>query len=86
MYSLILMDNIAWSGGIYASPSLAGSRPGALIAGCWAALMKMGNRGYEESAKKIVAAAQTIRKGCVSFYEYRHGMTLIFFDDFSISC
>lgn len=25
-----------WTGGLYASPTLAGSRPGALIAGCWA--------------------------------------------------
>ena len=31
-----------WSGGIYATPAVAGSRPGALIAGTWAAMMYMG--------------------------------------------
>ncbi|KAK7204296.1 sphingosine-1-phosphate lyase [Myxozyma melibiosi] len=50
-----------WSGGVYASPTLAGSRPGALIAGCWATLMKMGDDGYYSSAKSIVEAARLIR-------------------------
>ncbi|KAI9255153.1 pyridoxal phosphate-dependent transferase [Phascolomyces articulosus] len=49
-----------WTGGIYASPSIAGSRPGALIAGCWAALIKMGQDGYLESCKSIVGARQVI--------------------------
>ncbi|KAI7878282.1 sphingosine-1-phosphate lyase [Lichtheimia hyalospora FSU 10163] len=49
-----------WTGGIYASPSVAGSRPGALIAGCWTALMRIGEEGYLDSCKKIVGARQTI--------------------------
>ncbi|KAI8144329.1 sphingosine-1-phosphate lyase [Fennellomyces sp. T-0311] len=49
-----------WTGGIYASPSIAGSRPGALIAGCWAALVKMGEDGYIDSCKQIVGARQLI--------------------------
>ncbi|KAI8365363.1 sphingosine-1-phosphate lyase [Radiomyces spectabilis] len=52
-----------WTGGIYASPSVAGSRPGALIAGCWAALMKMGEDGYLDSCKKIVGARSKIEAG-----------------------
>lgn len=52
-----------WSGGIYASPSMAGSRPGALIAGCWAALMKIGQNGYADAARQLIVAAQTVRKG-----------------------
>ena len=28
-----------WPGGVYASPSMAGSRPGSLIAGTWASMM-----------------------------------------------
>lgn len=47
-----------WSGGVYGSPSIAGSRPGALIAGCWASLMNMGESGYIESCNKIVGAAK----------------------------
>lgn len=47
-----------WSGGVYASPSIAGSRPGALIAGCWSSLMAMGESGYVDSCHQIVGAAK----------------------------
>jgi sphinganine-1-phosphate aldolase len=47
-----------WSGGVYASPSVAGSRPGALIAGCWASLMSVGENGYIKSCLDIVNAAK----------------------------
>ena len=49
-----------WSGGVYASPSIAGSRPGALIAGCWASLVKQGENGYVEACHKIVGATKKI--------------------------
>ena len=49
-----------WSGGVYGSPSMAGSRPGALIAGCWASLMAVGESGYIDSCHKIVGARITI--------------------------
>ncbi|KAF2497786.1 sphingosine-1-phosphate lyase-like protein [Lophium mytilinum] len=49
-----------WSGGVYASPSIAGSRPGALIAGCWASLVQQGESGYVDSCHKIVGAAKKI--------------------------
>lgn len=49
-----------WPGGIYASPTIAGSRPGALIAGCWTALMYMGEQGYVDSTKQIVTTARKI--------------------------
>lgn len=45
-----------WSGGVYASPGIAGSRPGALIAGCWTSMMKVGEAGYVDACVKIVAA------------------------------
>jgi len=47
-----------WSGGVYASPSVAGSRPGALIAGCWASLVNVGESGYIKSCLDIVGAAK----------------------------
>ncbi|KMU77323.1 sphingosine-1-phosphate lyase 1 [Coccidioides immitis RMSCC 3703] len=47
-----------WSGGVYASPSIAGSRPGALIAGCWSSLMAIGESGYKDSCHQIVSAAK----------------------------
>lgn len=49
-----------WSGGVYASPSIAGSRPGALIAGCWASLMSVGETGYIKSCSEIVGATKKI--------------------------
>lgn len=51
-----------WSGGVYASPNMAGSRPGALIAGCWASLMSLGESGYIDTCVKIVGAAKRIEE------------------------
>ena len=34
-----------WSGGLYVSPTIAGSRPGDLIAGAWASFMSLGLEG-----------------------------------------
>jgi sphinganine-1-phosphate aldolase len=34
-----------WTGGIYATATVAGSRPGALIAGCWAVMAHIGDDG-----------------------------------------
>lgn len=51
-----------WVGGVYASPTLAGSRPGALIAGAWAAMMSIGHDGYVQSCREIVGAAQSIER------------------------
>jgi sphinganine-1-phosphate aldolase len=50
----------SWSGGVYASPGIAGSRPGALIAGCWASLMTVGEAGYMASCVEIVGAAKKL--------------------------
>lgn len=50
----------AWSGGVYASPGIAGSRPGALIAGCWASLMSTGEDGYLQSCIEIVGATKKL--------------------------
>ncbi|KAI0339920.1 PLP-dependent transferase [Trametopsis cervina] len=51
-----------WMGGLYASPSIAGSRPGALLAGTWAAMQYMGSEGYLESCRSIVGATKNIAK------------------------
>ena len=52
-----------WTGGIYASPSIAGSRPGALIAACWATMMTVGKSGYVKATQKILTAAKEITQG-----------------------
>lgn len=52
-----------WTGGIYASPAMPGSRPGGLIAATWAALVTMGQKGYLECAKHIMETARQIEAG-----------------------
>ena len=52
-----------WPGGLYLSPTFAGSRPGALSATCWAAMVSIGERGYTEAARRILAAGARIRDG-----------------------
>lgn len=52
-----------WPGGLYFSPTFAGSRPGALSASCWAALLSVGEKGYLDATKKIMATAEIIKNG-----------------------
>ena len=53
-----------WPGGIYASPTISGSRIGNVVAGTWAALMYHGEQGYVESTTRIVKATYYIRDEC----------------------
>jgi sphinganine-1-phosphate aldolase len=52
-----------WPGGLYFSPTFAGSRPGALSATCWAALVSTGESGYLEATRAILETAKKIRAG-----------------------
>eukprot|EP01135_Chromosphaera_perkinsii_P002583 Nk52_evm99s224 gene=Nk52_evmTU99s224 len=52
-----------WPGGIYACPSVAGSRAGAIIASTWAAMMSIGESGYIKHTKDIVNTARKIEAG-----------------------
>ncbi len=52
-----------WPGGLYLSPTLAGSRPGALSAECWAAMVSIGEKGYLEAASRILETGARIRDG-----------------------
>lgn len=52
-----------WPGGLYFSPTFAGSRPGALSAQCWAAMVAMGRQGYMEATRRILATAAEIKEG-----------------------
>ena len=51
-----------WPGGLYFSPTFAGSRPGALIAQAWAALLATGRQGYREATRSILEAAARLRR------------------------
>jgi glutamate/tyrosine decarboxylase-like PLP-dependent enzyme len=52
-----------WPGGLYFSPTLSGSRPGALSAACWASLLSTGEAGYVNATREILAAAQKLKEG-----------------------
>jgi glutamate/tyrosine decarboxylase-like PLP-dependent enzyme len=60
-----------WPGGLYFSPTFAGSRPGALSAACWAALLSVGQQGYLEATEKILRTADTIKAGIRQISELR---------------
>jgi sphinganine-1-phosphate aldolase len=51
-----------WPGGLYFSPTLAGSRPGALSAVCWAAMVSLGEQGYLAATRRILETASFIKK------------------------
>ena len=45
--------NLEWSGGVYATPTLMGSKSGGLIASTWASLLYIGREKYVELATQI---------------------------------
>jgi len=50
-------------GGIYASPTILGTRPGGPIAAAWATLQVIGADGYRDLATKAADAADRLRAG-----------------------
>ena len=50
-----------WLGGLYGSPSMAGTRPGGPIAAGWAVLQHLGEDGYLRLADDAWRAAATLR-------------------------
>lgn len=60
-----------WPGGLYVSPTMAGSRPGGLSAAAWAAMVSIGEQGYLEATRRILETAQRIRSGIESIPELR---------------
>ena len=49
-----------WQGGVYCSPSVAGSRAGSLIAATWATMLYMGMNGYIEATKAVITTTRKI--------------------------
>jgi sphinganine-1-phosphate aldolase len=54
-----------WPGGLFASPSVTGTRPAGSIAAAWATLTAMGEEGYLKLYKDLFATAQQFQKGLV---------------------
>jgi sphinganine-1-phosphate aldolase len=52
-----------WTGGLYFSPTFAGSRPGALSAQAWAAMVTIGEDGYLDATRRVLETAAAVRHG-----------------------
>lgn len=60
-----------WSGGLYASPTIAGSRSGGITAATWAAMVSLGEEGYLLEARRIMDVADAIQAGVAAIPEIR---------------
>ena len=58
--------NTDWPGGLYASPTMQGTRPGGAIAAAWASLMSLGYDGYLDLAKRSMSVTTALIKGIES--------------------
>jgi glutamate/tyrosine decarboxylase-like PLP-dependent enzyme len=56
-----------WPGGVYATPCMAGARPGGTIAAAWAVLQYLGRQGFLELAQKAKRAAKKLIDGITGF-------------------
>jgi len=52
-----------WTGGLYVTPTIAGSRPGGLTASCWASLASIGHEGFVERTRAILECVKSIADG-----------------------
>ncbi len=52
-----------WPGGLFGSPSMAGTRPGGAIAAAWAAIHHLGEEGYLRIAKGILETSDALLAG-----------------------
>jgi len=60
-----------WSGGLYTSPGMSGSRSGGIIATAWAALVTLGREGYMAIAADIFRTAAALRTAIEGVPELR---------------
>jgi glutamate/tyrosine decarboxylase-like PLP-dependent enzyme len=70
-----------WPGGKFATATLVGTRPGGAVAGAWATLQSMGERGYVDTARQIMELAAAYRRGIEAI-----GLTVLGNPDLSILC
>ena len=52
-----------WSGGPYRTATMAGSRPGGMVAAAWAVLHHFGESGYLEMARTMLDTSHRLRRG-----------------------
>ncbi len=52
-----------WPGGLFGSPTMAGTRPGGSIAAAWATLFSLGEEGYKRIAQTVWDTSRRIQEG-----------------------
>jgi len=52
-----------WTGGIYTTPTIAGSRSTGMIAQCWASMVALGEDGYMKHTKGILDTVKILKQG-----------------------
>jgi sphinganine-1-phosphate aldolase len=60
-----------WAGGLYASPTFAGSRSEGISAATWAAMVTLGEDGYIDIARQIMNVADAIQQGARAIPEIK---------------
>lgn len=63
--------NSEWTGGMFISPALLGTRPGGAIAAAWATLMYMGQAAYIQNAENIMQTTDKIIQGIKNMPELK---------------
>lgn len=53
-----IFSSATWPGGVYATPTHAGSRGLGPVAGAWVALLNTGYNGYMDKAGKLIEATR----------------------------
>ena len=53
----------SWPGGLYASSTAAGTRPGSPIAGAWATINHLGAEGYVRLTRRVLNATKAFKTG-----------------------
>jgi glutamate/tyrosine decarboxylase-like PLP-dependent enzyme len=64
-------STVTWAGGLYASPTMAGSRSGGITASTWAAMVALGEAGYLDATQRIMTAADKIKAGAKKIPELK---------------
>ncbi|HJW89510.1 MAG TPA: aspartate aminotransferase family protein [Anaerolineales bacterium] len=60
-----------WSGGVYASPTMTGTRPGGAVAAAWAVLNYLGEAGYVAIAETVMQTVRQIQAGLAAIPEIK---------------
>lgn len=62
----VIFTCVNWPGGVYATPTYAGSRAGGNIAVCWSVLNMIGRNGYIERTRRVIEDCLKLKKAVQS--------------------